>query len=264
MYVNKVGTFGVASASYWWSRVASAMGRLAQYCVGRAAHTWHMLVADDFHLEVGGAEYRPALVFFVLCAVASVPLSWNKAGGGDVVSWVGFELLHRCHKIGLTERRAAWFVRWRREIAARKTVNIEEGLGRVMHVAGALQYERPCLAPLYKFLSMHPRGSTRTVPADVAFFLNYLSKQIEECRHGSSSEELLSSITAPRVDTQASISRTGIGGTIDVRTCQWFSLEIREKDFPWVFEKSGKPALVISTLEAPAVLVDRWVAFPMS
>ena len=228
-----------------------------------------MLVADDFHLEAGGAEYRPALVvFFVLCAVAGVPLSWNKTAGGDVVSWVGFELLHRCHKIGLTERRAAWFVRWTREIAAQKTVNLtqfEEGLGRVMYVAGALQYERPFLAPLYKFLSMHPRGSTRTVPAYVAFFLNYLAKHIEECRHSSCSEELLSSITAPRVDAQASESRTGIGGwlphvlpdgTIDVRTSPWFSLEIKEEDFPWVFEKSGKPALVISTLEAHAVLVS--------
>ena len=269
VFVNKVGTFGVASASYWWSRVASAIGRLAQYCVGRAAHTWHMLVADDFHLEAGGKEYRPALVvFFVLCAVAGVPLSWNKTAGGDFVSWVGFELLHRCHKIGLTERRAAWFVRWTREVAGQKTVNMtqfEEGLGRVMYVAGALQYERPFLAPLYKFLSMHPRGSTRTVPAYVSFFLNYLAKQIEECRHSSCSEELLSSFVVPRVDAQASVSRTGIGGwlphvlpdgTIDVWTSQWFSLEIKEKDFPWVFEKSGKPALIISTLEALAVLVS--------
>ena len=41
VYVNKVGTFGVASASYYWSRVASAIGRLAQYLVGHATDsTW--------------------------------------------------------------------------------------------------------------------------------------------------------------------------------------------------------------------------------
>ena len=30
VFVNTVGTFGVASASYYWSRVASAVGRLCQ------------------------------------------------------------------------------------------------------------------------------------------------------------------------------------------------------------------------------------------
>ena len=38
VYVNKGGTFGVASASYHWSRVASALGRLAQYLSGEQAH----------------------------------------------------------------------------------------------------------------------------------------------------------------------------------------------------------------------------------
>ena len=31
IFVNTVGTFGVASASYYWSRVGSAIGRLCQY-----------------------------------------------------------------------------------------------------------------------------------------------------------------------------------------------------------------------------------------
>ena len=225
-----------------------------------------MLVADDFHLEAG-AEYRSALIVCcVLCAVSGVPLSWKKTAGGDVVAWVGFELLHRSCKVGLTLRRAKWFVRWTREVGSR-TVNIsnfEEGLGRVMYVAGALEYERPFLAPLYKFLSLHPRGSVRTVPAYVAFFLNFLATQIEECRHTSCAEVLLSSTCAPRVDAQASETRTGIGGwlptlradgTIDTKASPWFSLEIREEDFPWIFEKSGKPVLVISILEALAVLL---------
>ena len=77
-----MGTFGVASASYYWSRVASAIGRIAQYLAGSSAFTWHMLVADDYHLDAGGANYRTALFhFFTLCAVANVPLSWSKTAG---------------------------------------------------------------------------------------------------------------------------------------------------------------------------------------
>ena len=47
--MNTVGAFGVASALYYWSRVAGAIGRIAQYCTGAQAITWHPFVADDYH-----------------------------------------------------------------------------------------------------------------------------------------------------------------------------------------------------------------------
>ena len=36
---------------------------------------------------------------------------------------------------------------------------------------------------------------------------------------------------------------------------EWFSLEVTQEGFPWIFEKGQRPALVISTLEALAILV---------
>ena len=140
VYINKVGTFGVASASYYWSRAASALGRLTQYITGRTANTWHQLVADDFHLEASGTEHTAALIsFFVLCSTAGVPLSWEKTAGGDKVTWVGFELLHDTYHLGISERRAAWFIKWAEEVASSQIVNTAsfEGLGRLMCVAGA-------------------------------------------------------------------------------------------------------------------------------
>ena len=44
VYVNTVGTFGVASASYYWSRTGSALGRLTHYLSGDTAQAWHLLV----------------------------------------------------------------------------------------------------------------------------------------------------------------------------------------------------------------------------
>ena len=70
VYVNKVGTFGVASASYKWSRARG--GRL-------------------FLLEASGPCYRAALViFFLLCSSLNVPLSWIKTAGGrhSHLGWV--------------------------------------------------------------------------------------------------------------------------------------------------------------------------------
>ena len=69
---------------------------------------------------------------------------------------------------------------------------------------------------------------------------------------------------APRVDAQASLERTGIGGwrrvkdkngNIDTRLSPWFSVEIRREDWPWIYERDDKPALVISTLEALAIFI---------
>ena len=73
-----------------------------------------------------------------------------------------------------------------------------------------------------------------------------------------------STTVAPRVDAQASSERTGIGGwfphrgqdgKIDVRRSRWFSLELNEEEWPWVYARGRKPALIISTLKSLAVLV---------
>ena len=268
VFVNTVGTFGVASASYYWSRVASSVGRLCQYIPGGAARTWHLLVADDFHLEAGGPAYREALmVFFVLCSVAGIPLEWPKTAGGNTVSWVGFELLHRSYKVGLSERRAQWFHRWTREVADAGYVHMdafEEGLGRVMYVAGALEYERPFLGPLYKFLALQPRGTVQRLPSYVVMILRYLAEQVMETRHYDCAAQVRVSDTAPRVDAQASDDRAGIGGWCPVldstglpspALSRWFSMEVTREHFPWVFRKGGKASKVIATLESLAALM---------
>ena len=140
----------------------------------------------------------------------------------------------------------------------------EEGLCRIMYVARPLEYERPFLAPLYKFLCMHPHDPVRRVPGYVKFFLRCLSAQLQQQRHYDCAAALQASSIAPRVDAQASDGRTGIGGwlpaivngVIDIKSSRWFSLEITEADIPWVFMKERKPSLIIATLEALAVLLS--------
>ena len=76
--------------------------------------------------------------------------------------------------MGISQRRADWFIRWSTEVASSPTIHMktfEEGLGRIMFVAGALEHERPFLGPLYKFLILHPRNAMRRVPPYVSFIL---------------------------------------------------------------------------------------------
>ena len=134
------------------------------------------------------------LLFLCPCSVLGVPLSWRKTAGGDTVSWVGFELLHRSYKIGLSQRRAQWFQRWTRETAESGCVHMsafEEGIGRVMYVAGASEFDRTFLSPLYRFLTLHPRNSVRRLPGCVVFVLRYLADQIQESRHYDCAAELI-------------------------------------------------------------------------
>ena len=55
--------------------------------------------------------------------------------------------------------------------------------------------------------------------------------------------------------TQASEDRTGIGGRSDPWRSRWYSLEITRAEWPWILERGEKPARVISTTEALAVLM---------
>ena len=267
VFVN-TGTFGIASASYYWSRVAGAIGRLLQYLSGHTSTSWHMLVADDYPSESGGPGYRCGLLlFFVLCAAVGVPLSWRKTCGGDTLVWVGFEILLRSRCVGISSRRAEWFLRWVEKVAGSPTVQMasfEEELGRIMFVAGALEHERPFPAPLYMFLTMHPRDAVRRVPPYVAFILRYWAGEISKKRHYKCGTRITTADCTPRVDAQASDSRTGTGGWFPARDqagnlgpwlSSWFSLEITREEFPWIFEKGNRPSLVISTLEAFAMLV---------
>ena len=204
--------------------------------------------------------------FFVLCCLLGVPLSWPKTSGGDTISWVGFEILHKSHSLGISERRSQWFVQWCREVVASYHVqmtNFEEGLGRVMYIFGALEYERPFLGPLYRFMVVHPRGLVQKLPGFFRLILRFLADQVEKNRHYPCAVEVRQAVGQPRVDAQASSTRTGIGGwlpvtddsgVIQTRLLPWFSVEVDRVHFPWVYEKNDSLSLTIATLEALAIL----------
>ena len=208
------------------------------------------------------------MMFFVHCSVVGAPLFWHKTNGGDTVVWVGFELLHRTRHLGIPLRRAEWFTKSARETTDSQYIHVarfEEGLGRIMFVARALELERPFLGPLYGFMALQPRQSTRRVPACVGFILQYLADHVAQTRHYDCSETRESTTEAPRVDAQASDTGTGTGGwfprrnssgSIDLAMSRYFSMEITEQDWPWIYEREreSKAACIISTLEALAVL----------
>ena len=56
VFVNTVGKFGIASASYWWSRAAGAFARLVHCVVQDRARFWLLLFADDTNVMAAGHQ----------------------------------------------------------------------------------------------------------------------------------------------------------------------------------------------------------------
>ena len=79
VYVNKTGTFGVESAVYWWSRVATAAVCGAHYLLARELASWLLLVADDLAM-IAHSKIRESvlmvLVFLRVMGFHSHGRSW--------------------------------------------------------------------------------------------------------------------------------------------------------------------------------------------
>ena len=88
VYAHTVGTFGVASAAYWWARAAGALIRLLHYVVGRRGHLWLLLMADDMAVELVDVATSPYGfthgfgAIFAAAELIGMPLSWRKLRGG--------------------------------------------------------------------------------------------------------------------------------------------------------------------------------------
>ena len=81
--VNMVGTFGVASAAFWWGRAASVIFRTFHKVMPDRLLYYLLLFADDGLLMAAGPEYFKVVVaLFLFLDVMEVPLSWRKTRGG--------------------------------------------------------------------------------------------------------------------------------------------------------------------------------------
>jgi len=268
VYLFKRGTFGVASASYWWGRLAAGIGRLLHYVLGEAVALWVMVLADDFKLEITGGRFAEGLLSALwLLILLEVPISWEKVRGGTLFTWVGYELNLRSHTLGLARSRAQWLCDWMDRVCADKRVLMSDfvaALGRASFGFGALEYDRPFLGPLYAFAALHPPDAVRVVPTYVLLLLHYLAGRLRARRafpcavHKQWREE------GPRLDAKAEgavatvagwLPTPGPEGAIDTKCSPWFMVELSPATAPWAYAKDGQPFRVIATLEALAVLL---------
>ena len=182
VYVNMVGTYGVASAAYWWGRLAAALQRVNLLVLGQEWPLWALLFADDWNLIAMGKSFMHSILAYVLLLCAfGVPISWKKSKGGFTYTWVGYELCLRSWALGISESRAAWLIGWYRDTLSAGAVctrELREALGRMVFVYGALTWDRPFLGPLFAFMKVHAVGAYVQLPLYVRIVLKWLMDRL--------------------------------------------------------------------------------------
>jgi hypothetical protein len=91
IFINTVGTYGVASAQYYWGRLAALLLRLLAAIYPK--RTWMLVYVDDFLflLDPTTATLDTALLLALLAAFGC-PMSWHKTQLGHKLTWLGYEI----------------------------------------------------------------------------------------------------------------------------------------------------------------------------
>lgn len=262
VYLHTRGTFGVASAAYWWGRCAASAVRLAHNLADEHLGLWHLLFADDGWLTATGRWFwRKILYWFFVLDLFEFPISWKKVSGGCMVQWIGYQLDVQQFTVGISDRKKEWVRSW---VAAR----LKEGgvvgremraaLGRLTFVAGALRHVRPFLGPLFAWTSMVSGGTFTKMPDAVVILLEFVSMEVERCPMRAATRPPVLEGDCFRIDAKAAGEEIVIGGwesygNVHTKQARWFSIALSRRTVPWAYLR-GDPFRAIASLELLAVL----------
>ena len=259
IWINTVGTFGVSSASYWWTRLFAGIGRLVAYILGQ--ENWFQLVyVDDLHLTcLGPRKFLVLWTALALYEILGTPFSYAKFSGGLQVCFVGYLLDYRACRLGITQRRGAWLVSFIDEMFASKGTiymrRFNEFLGRLGFVSRVLLWLKPFLAPLYSWSAALDRGTVAKCPKLVMLVLRFLQLQLKDCTYmHSCSRPTVLPQEVFRTDAKCAKGKVVLGGH-HLQTGQWFSITLTEKEVPYLFKRDGETQWASTSAELLAVLV---------
>ena len=246
IWINRVGTFGVACAALHFGRLASAIFRMAARLLKRQP-CFQLLFADDLKLVVSGDnKYLDLWTLITAWLLVGTPFSWKKFRGGVALDYVGFWTDYSRFELGLSEKRALWVIQTIESLQEVQFVMtgkaFSELLGRLGFASQAIPWLRPLLGPLYAWDGVLSPFMAARLPALVAITLQLVRVRF---KLGEFTSPCWSPISAGgeafRTDAKCEDGRvvvagweTSGGSTISAR---WFSFEVLEQDAPWLFYK---------------------------
>jgi len=259
-WINKVGTYGMASAQLYWGRMAALLLRL---CYMVFPHVdWGFVFVDDFCwlLRTDTATEDTAKLLLFLAAMGC-PLSWHKTVLSEVNTWLGFQVNPCGPVVDFPSDKRKTLEALLQTIASGNTFTakeIERALGRLNCATAAWPLSRPFLQPFWAWKAATTTSGKpgKLIRSFAKLLLQLLhNPQIQPCPYDPASNWWGASDASAHPDDGAYI-----GGWI--ADCEspskeqtwWFHYKIPLEDHPWA-HKDGDPTRRIATLEMFGTLI---------
>ena len=244
LWLNLVGTFGVSSAAYHWARLMAGLGRLGYYALGKAGVQQLVYVDDLLFLTNDCKGIGQTVLLIFLYVVLGLPFTWKKFRGGVELTWVGFEIVLKGAKLGLSSSRAQWLVKWLRttaDLGQAKIADVSSVLGRLSFGLTALGHYRPFLGPVYAWVAAMQNFSVCRLPKAIQLIFRFLAKVLDGDGRllavGSAKQQ---EVELFKTDAKADGNTVRIAGwaccdSADTWQCRWFSETLDHTNAPWLF-----------------------------
>ena len=270
-WVNKVGTYGMASAQLYWGRVAALLLRLTYMIFPQV--DWGFVFVDDFcWILRQGTATAWATTLLATYVALGVPLGWKKTVLAGVNTWLGFVVNPQSLVVRMAEDKHITIMELLRQLQAGEVFTskaIEKALGRISWATSVCPLSRPFLQPFWAW-KMACKTSGKP-PKLVTFFAKML-QMIFSVPFKQPSPYVGVSNWWGASDASATrdvhTSRPWIGGWIsdmeapDKSAVWWFQLEIQPDECPWAFVDGDSTRRIaslemLSTLVLAALLIQR-------
>ena len=263
IWVNRVGTFGVSIAPYWWSKLAGLIGRFVGYLFHQR---WmmHMIYVDDLHgVFAGESKFLFLWVWLLAFEVAGTPFGYHKFKGGFASEFVGFQIRYDLTEVGISTKRGTWIIDWIDRAKANRYViqahDFAEFLGRLGFIAQLLVWLKPHLSPLFSWAAVTAAGTVCRLPDTVILTLQYIANEFKR-------ETFLISAYRPqhfrgerfRTDAKCTTEFVVLAGW-EIGTKRWFSIKLGPTEVPYLF----KPGIGAQWASTSAELLASWLALHM-
>ena len=263
VYLNAVGTFGIVSASYWWYRLFSGLGRLLYYAHGQDSTTLLTYVDDLIWITESSQGLPRILASIFLLEILGIPFAWHKFRGGAEHGWIGFSISAHQRLLGISKSRADWMIGWIRKVKSDGFVNIADMgavLGRLSFGLTVLPLLRPFLGPLYAWVAAVRHCHILKLPKAIYMILSFLeSFFLKDLRTAHVPRKGRKPLELFRTDAKAEGDEMWVGGwasgeSANPYECHWFAERISHLEAPW-FHMAGQSYRSIASLELLATLI---------
>ncbi|CAE7884862.1 mettl24, partial [Symbiodinium necroappetens] len=224
---------------------------------------YHLVYVDDVHANFAGRDKFHHLLMWLACfEMFGTPFAYKKFRGGLTSAFVGYELSYPDQRVGISESRGQWLLKWIEEARASRFVvsvrRFAEFLGRLGFVSRLLVWLKAHLAPLYSWRAAVSVSAVARLPDTVILTLEYLSLTFKDMSFKvAAARTIRREGVAFRTDAKCADGYVVLGGwecSGATKDSRWFSIRLTPDEAPYLFDPEGHSQWASASAELLATL----------